>query len=128
MFLKAAAYKEYGKAAKIKLVVDALPKIAAEVAAPLEKVDDIVIVGGGSGSAAQILAELPVNTLPVNTIPVNTIPVNTISGYPKGAGNLNGAENLNGTGNINGSGNLNGAGIVNSGLKIAGGMKSGTHL
>jgi len=60
MFLKASAYKEYGKAAKIKMVVDCLPKIAAEVVAPLEKVDDIVIVGGGDG-AAQLLATLPVN-------------------------------------------------------------------
>merc|ERR1711990_439655 len=58
MFLKASAYKEYGKAAKIKMVVDCLPKIAAEVVAPLEKVDDIVIVGGGDG-AAQLLATLP---------------------------------------------------------------------
>jgi len=58
MLLKATAYKEYGKAAKIKMVVDTLPKIAAEVVAPLEKVDDIVIVGGGDG-AAQLLATLP---------------------------------------------------------------------
>ena len=42
------------------MVVDCLPKIAAEVVAPLEKVDDIVIVGGGDG-AAQLLATLPVN-------------------------------------------------------------------
>ena len=66
MELKAAAYKQYGEAAKMKLVLDALPKIAAEVAAPLAKVDEIVIVGGGSGGGGitdettKLLAELPV--------------------------------------------------------------------
>merc|ERR1711892_1157210 len=64
MELKAAAYKQYGEAAKMKLVLDALPKIAAEVAAPLAKVDEIVIVGGGGGGGftnetTKLLAELP---------------------------------------------------------------------
>ena len=69
MELKAAAYKEYGEAAKMKLVLDALPKIAAEVAAPLAKVDEIVIVGGGSGGGGltdettKLLAELPVKPM-----------------------------------------------------------------
>ena len=63
--MKASAYKEYGEAAKMKLVLDALPKIAAEVAAPLAKVDEIVIVGGGGGGGltdetTKLLAELPV--------------------------------------------------------------------
>ena len=67
MELKAQAYKDYGDAAQMKLVLDALPKIAAEVAAPLSKVDEIVIVGGGSGGGGltdettKLLAELPVN-------------------------------------------------------------------
>lgn len=65
MELKASAYKQYGEAAKMKLVLDALPKIAAEVAAPLAKVDEIVIVGGGAGGGltdetTKLLAELPV--------------------------------------------------------------------
>jgi len=65
MELKAQAYKDYGDAAQMKLVLDALPKIAAEVAAPLSKVDEIVIVGGGSGGGGltdettKLLAELP---------------------------------------------------------------------
>ena len=73
MELKAAAYKEYGEAAKMKLVLDALPKIAAEVAAPLAKVDEIVIVGGGSGGGGltdettKLLAELPVKK-PMSTM------------------------------------------------------------
>merc|ERR1712123_441681 len=68
MELKAAAYKQYGEAAKMKLVLDALPKIAAEVAAPLAKVDEIVIVGGGGGGGftdetTKLLAELPVRPI-----------------------------------------------------------------
>jgi len=67
MELKASAYKDYGDAATMKLVLDALPKLAAEVAAPLSKVDEIVIVGGGGGMGAggmvdettKLLAELP---------------------------------------------------------------------
>ena len=70
MELKASAYKDYGEAATMKLVLDALPKIAAEVAAPLAKVDEIVIVGGGGPGGSgmvdettKLLAELPVNNL-----------------------------------------------------------------
>ena len=60
------------------MVVDCLPKIAAEVVAPLEKVDDIVIVGGGDG-AAQLLATLPVNKnkRPSKTDQPAEIPVTT---------------------------------------------------
>jgi len=94
MLLKATAYKEYGKAAKIKMVVDTLPKIAAEVVAPLEKVDDIVIVGGGDG-AAQLLATLPVNK---NKKPSNA---------DHSSADLSPVT----------------AGIFDAGLKIAGGMK-----
>merc|ERR1712227_582202 len=67
MELKAQAYKQYGDAAVTKLVLDAMPKLAAEVAAPLSKVEEVVIVGGGSGTSGAItdettklLAELPV--------------------------------------------------------------------
>ena len=70
MELKALAYKDYGEAATMKLVLDAMPKLAAELAAPLSKVDEITMVGGGSrgGFAAgmtdettKLLAELPVS-------------------------------------------------------------------
>ena len=70
MELKAQAYKDYGNAAVMKLVLDAMPKLAAEVAAPLSCVDDIVVVGGGSGMSGKVtdettklLAELPVRAL-----------------------------------------------------------------
>merc|ERR1712228_603692 len=46
MRLKAAAYKNYGDAAILSLVLEALPQIAAEVSAPLAKTDEIVMIGG----------------------------------------------------------------------------------
>merc|ERR1712121_547009 len=46
MRMKASAYKQYGDAAIMSLVLDALPQIAAEVAAPLAKTDEIVLIGG----------------------------------------------------------------------------------
>jgi len=46
MRMKASAYKQYGDAAIMALVLEALPQIAAEVAAPLAKTDEIVLLGG----------------------------------------------------------------------------------
>lgn len=60
---KAAAYKMYGDAALTALVLEALPKVAAEVAAPLAKTDQIVIVGdnspGVTGEVSKLVSELP---------------------------------------------------------------------
>eukprot|EP00051_Salpingoeca_urceolata_P028242 m.485829 g.485829 ORF g.485829 m.485829 type:complete len:451 (+) comp24000_c0_seq1:113-1465(+) len=55
MSARANAYKEYGDAAVTSLVLDALPEIAAEVAAPLAKTDEIVIIGGdGEGVTSEV--------------------------------------------------------------------------
>ena len=43
--MKASAYKQYGDAAILSLVLEALPQIAAEVSAPLAKTDEIVLIG-----------------------------------------------------------------------------------
>lgn len=51
---KAAVYKQYGDAAIMSIVLEALPKIAAEVAAPLAKTEEIVLVGGSDGATADI--------------------------------------------------------------------------
>lgn len=62
MRMKAAAYKQYGDAAMMSLVLEALPKVAAEVAAPLGKVDEIVMVGGESratSEVAKLISQLP---------------------------------------------------------------------
>ena len=67
MKLKAQVYKNYGDTAVTKMVLDSLPKIAREVARPLKKVDDVVIIGGSGASGkitnetSKLLAELPVS-------------------------------------------------------------------
>ena len=45
MLMKANAYREYGQAATTKLVLESLPKIAKAIAMPLEKIEDMTIVG-----------------------------------------------------------------------------------
>ena len=63
MKAKADAYKAYGDAAVVQLIVDALPKIAAEVAAPLERTGEVVLLsgtgGGMSGEIAKLMSTLP---------------------------------------------------------------------
>ncbi|XP_018326639.1 flotillin-2 isoform X2 [Agrilus planipennis] len=54
MRLKAQVYKQYGDAAIMSLVLEALPKIAAEVAAPLAKTEEIVLIGGSDNTTAEI--------------------------------------------------------------------------
>uniref|UniRef100_A0A6A7G060 Flotillin-2-like isoform X2 n=1 Tax=Hirondellea gigas TaxID=1518452 RepID=A0A6A7G060_9CRUS len=60
--MKAQAYKQYGDAAVMAMVLESLPQIAAEVSAPLSKIDEIVIVGGNdciTNSVTKLVAELP---------------------------------------------------------------------
>merc|ERR1719422_832102 len=54
MRMKASAYKQYGDAAVMALVLEALPQIAAEVAAPLAKTDEIVLIGGNNNTTNEI--------------------------------------------------------------------------
>ncbi|XP_044763986.1 flotillin-2 isoform X1 [Coccinella septempunctata] len=54
MKMKAAVYKQYGDAAIMSIVLEALPKIAAEVAAPLSKTEEIVLIGGPDNTTAEI--------------------------------------------------------------------------
>merc|ERR1719443_2673992 len=54
MRMKASAYKQYGDAAIMSLVLEALPQIAAEVAAPLAKTDEIVLLGGSDRTTDEI--------------------------------------------------------------------------
>ncbi|MBN3282720.1 FLOT2 protein, partial [Polyodon spathula] len=59
------SYQQYGDAAKTALVLEALPKVAAKISAPLAKIDEIVILSGDSsrmtGEINRLLAELPVS-------------------------------------------------------------------
>merc|ERR1740122_684237 len=54
MRMKASAYKQYGDAAIMAMVLEALPQIAAEVSAPLAKTDEIVLLGGADKTAAEV--------------------------------------------------------------------------
>ena len=49
---KAEALKKYGKAAMAQMVVEILPKVAAEVAKPMERIGNVSIIGGGTGTGA----------------------------------------------------------------------------
>merc|ERR1719422_2723640 len=54
MRMKASAYKQYGDAAILALVLESLPSIAAEVSAPLAKTDEIVLIGGSDRTTQEI--------------------------------------------------------------------------
>merc|ERR1740131_692302 len=54
MRMKASAYKQYGDAAILSLVLEALPQIAAEVSAPLAKTEQIVLIGGGNNTTHEV--------------------------------------------------------------------------
>merc|ERR1711973_600532 len=62
MRMKASAYKQYGDAAILALVLESLPQIAAEVSAPLAKTDEIVLLGGADRTTTEVnklVATLP---------------------------------------------------------------------
>lgn len=61
MRLKASAYKQYGEAAMLSLVLETLPKIAAEVSAPLAKTDSIVLLGDDrtTSEVSRLMSSLP---------------------------------------------------------------------
>merc|ERR1719182_1229630 len=60
MAKKADAWKEYKEAAMIDMMLQTLPKVAAEVAAPLSQAKKITMVSDGSGEvgAARITSEV----------------------------------------------------------------------
>ncbi|XP_044733973.1 flotillin-1 isoform X2 [Chrysoperla carnea] len=60
MSKKAEAWKEYKEAAMIDMLLDTLPKVAAEVAAPLSQAKKITMVSSGSGDigAAKLTGEV----------------------------------------------------------------------
>ncbi|XP_069135547.1 flotillin-2-like [Argopecten irradians] len=61
MRLKASAYKQYGDAAMLSMVLETLPKIAAEVAAPLSKTEEIVMIGDDrtTSEVSRLVSQLP---------------------------------------------------------------------
>ncbi|KAA0701864.1 Flotillin-2 Epidermal surface antigen [Triplophysa tibetana] len=79
MRLKAEAYQQYGKAAQTALVLEALPKIAAKVAAPLARTNEIVILSGEGGRVTgevnRLLAELPVSVKALTGVDLSKVPL-----------------------------------------------------
>uniref|UniRef100_A0A8C2TL24 Flotillin n=2 Tax=Coturnix japonica TaxID=93934 RepID=A0A8C2TL24_COTJA len=77
--LKAKALQNYGEAAKLALVLDALPEIAAKVAAPLSKVDEIVVLSGESSNVTsevnRLLAEIPASVRAITGVDLTKIPL-----------------------------------------------------
>lgn len=63
MELKAGAFKAYGDAAIVDMVIKSMPSIAAEIAAPLEKTGDVVLLSGQEGGVTseigKLVSELP---------------------------------------------------------------------
>ena len=59
---KAEAYAKYNKAAVAEMMIRVLPEIAAQVAAPLQQIDKITIIGGGEGANGvdQVAGNVPV--------------------------------------------------------------------
>jgi len=55
MAKKADAWKEYKEAAMLDMFLESLPKVAAEVAAPLSQAKKITMVSDGSGEKLDIL-------------------------------------------------------------------------
>lgn len=79
MRLKAEAYQQYGEAAKTALVLEALPKIAGKVAAPLSRTNEIVILSGEqnrvTGEVNRLLAELPVSVNALTGVDLTKLPL-----------------------------------------------------
>ncbi|NXA25136.1 FLOT2 protein, partial [Ibidorhyncha struthersii] len=77
MKLKAEALQQYGEAAQLALVLDALPEIAAKVAAPLSKVDEIVILSGESSNTMsevnRLLAEIPASVRAITGVDLTKV-------------------------------------------------------
>ena len=82
---KAAAYKLYGDAAMTSLILESLPKIAAEVAAPLAKTEQIVMINdGGSNSVSTEVTKL-VGQLPPAVQALTGVDLSKVLGKVPGA-------------------------------------------
>ncbi|CAH2220037.1 flotillin-2 isoform X1 [Pelobates cultripes] len=79
MRLKASAYQQYGEAAKMAIVLDCLPQIAAKISAPLAKVDEILILSGENskitGEMNRLLAEVPASVQALTGVDLTKIPL-----------------------------------------------------
>ena len=91
---KAEAYKQYGDAAVIQMIIEALPQMAENIAKPMGGIDKIMVWDsgsgdGGSGAGAMRLAENVTKTLAATFDSVNEI---TGFDVKKALENLTGAK------------------------------------
>jgi len=72
---KAEAYKQYGEAAVIQMIIEALPQMAENIAKPLGNIDKVMVWDGGSSDSngAVRLAENVTKTLATTFDSVNEI-------------------------------------------------------
>jgi flotillin len=59
---KAEAYQKYNKVAMTEMIINVLPQIAGQIAAPLSQIDKITIIGGGDGGngVGQVADNVPI--------------------------------------------------------------------
>jgi len=66
MKTRAVAMQDYGREALVQMILESLPSLAAEISAPLNKIDEIVIMGSDGNSTStqlsKVMAEVPVVT------------------------------------------------------------------
>ena len=58
MQMKAEAMQQYGRQAMVTMVLESLPSLAAEVARPLEKIDEIILLGGSNDRTSTQVGQL----------------------------------------------------------------------
>ncbi len=60
---KAEAYQKYNKVAMTEMIINVLPQIASQIAAPLSQIDKITIIGGGGeggNGVSQVADNVPI--------------------------------------------------------------------
>lgn len=74
MRLKAQAFSQYGEAATLGMVLDSLPGIAAEVAAPLARTDTVIVLSGeAKNKIPGSLAALPSEVLALTGVDITSM-------------------------------------------------------
>ncbi|XP_018019935.1 flotillin-2 isoform X3 [Hyalella azteca] len=85
--MKAQAYKQYGDAAVMAMVLESLPQIAAEISAPLAKTDEILMIGSNdciTNGVTKLVSELPPTVQALTGVDISKL-LNKIPGV-SGAG------------------------------------------
>jgi len=82
---KASAYKEYGDAAVMSLVLKAMPKIASEISAPLGKTKEIIIISEDEAGSLEREIERLMESLPSSVQALTGVDLTNVLGKIPGA-------------------------------------------